>query len=95
MDSVPGYLKRSALRPAALGIPIISEVSAHAEIASWENSGVIFLPADGFADAVAKTVRDGRLLLAAGRKLRAFVGDSRWPSVARSSLQAAISAMPK
>ncbi len=81
------------LRPAAMGIPILSETSVHSEVASWEHSGVIFIPKDRFAETLADVLRDGRRLLAAGRRLQAFVNDPRWPGVARNTLLAAIAAL--
>ena len=81
------------LRPAAMGIPILSETSVHSEVASWEHSGVIFISKDKFAETLADVLRDGRRLLAAGRRLQAFVNDPRWPGVARSTLLAAIAAL--
>jgi hypothetical protein len=78
------------LRPAALGIPIISEVSCHSEIASWKDSGVIFLAEESFADDVAACANDRNRLLASSRRLKAFVDAPEWPSIAHAAMHKAI-----
>lgn len=78
------------LRPAALGIPILSEPSQHSEIASWKDSGVIFVPGESFAEGVAACVKDRDQLLTSSRRLKAFVDAPQWPDIARSAMQKAI-----
>jgi hypothetical protein len=78
------------LRPAALGIPIISETSQHSRIANWEQSGVIFLDSDNLPLEISNIMNQHTMLLSAGRKLRSFVEDPKWPITAREVIKAAI-----
>lgn len=71
------------LRPASMGIPIISEMSSHASVASWEDSGVIFLQDNDFAASVREVLDNRRLLLQASRQLIAFTQDAKWPAVVK------------
>lgn len=77
------------LRPAALGIPIISETSRHSEIASWSNSGVIFVDENNLSEGIAKIFENPYSLLSASRKLRSFVDDPKWPGTAASVMHKA------
>jgi len=78
------------LRPAALGIPIISDQSLHPKIASWEDSGVIFLPRHDFSQAAAQAVHNPDRMLIASQQLLAFVDDPKWPALAREVMLSAI-----
>ncbi len=78
------------LRPAALGMPIISEISRHSCVASWEESGIIFLDPDRLTSSVVEHLSNTASLMSAGRKLRAFVEDPKWPQIAASVISHAV-----
>jgi hypothetical protein len=60
------------LRPMAMGIPLISEVSSMPASGDWDDCGIIFVPTDGFGAAVKRIVADPDRHLVAARKAVQF-----------------------
>lgn len=70
-----------ALRPTALGIPMISEPSILPKTVNWKESGVFFTGENFCADA-ANTVRNPEKLIELSRKSILFTQRNDWKAIA-------------
>lgn len=82
------------LRPLAMGIPIISEVSTLPLIGDWEDSGIHFIPTAGFGQAV-KAILDAppEVHMTAARKAVQFTNRTVNATYVREAMQRAIAAL--
>lgn len=81
------------LRPAALGMPIFSDVSIHPGKVNWADSGIFFLPREGFAQSVSAILRDSERMLDASQRMLQFVNDAQWPKWADYIMQQTLFAL--
>lgn len=81
------------LRPAAMGIPIFSDVSIHTGKVNWADSGIFFLERENFADALIALLHDSDQMLDASQRIQQFVNDAAWTAFADHVMQQALQAL--
>lgn len=82
------------LRPMAMGIPVLSEASSLPASGDWNDSGVIFLPTEGFGRAARRIIDDPDQHLVAARKAVQFTHRPANAIKVRQVLESAIAALP-
>ena len=78
-----------ALRPCALGIPMVSEQSCLPLHADWSASGICFAAYDDLVGRVTTLLDQPDLQLLATRQTQAFLGGHDWRTSALSAMQEA------
>ena len=76
------------LRPLAMGIPVLSEVSVLPDVVDWRESGVLFLEGQ-FSQQAATAIKNSDLLQETARAGIRFTSDLKWPELAVSVLDKA------
>lgn len=78
------------LRPMALGIPILSEISLFPSCVNWHNSGIVFCNKEELAIKARALVDHIPAQQSALRRMQHFMADHRLPNLAREILQATL-----
>lgn len=78
------------LRPLAMGIPIISEDSTLPSLGDWQDSGIIYVPTEGFGKGVRRVLDTPDQHAVAARKAILFTHRSANADYIRKAMDAAI-----
>jgi hypothetical protein len=74
------------LRPLAMGIPVISEVSQLPENPNWVHSGVLFADFDTLANEATNYLANKNLLLISSKTTNAFIHSENHLSTAKTTM---------
>lgn len=72
------------LRPLAMGMPIVSEISQMTKLVDWSQSGVYFCEYDHISDCCQNLLDHPELVNQAIRKTQRFIHNKDWVDIARN-----------
>ncbi len=72
------------LRPLAMGIPVVSELSHLPATVDWTHSGIVFCVYEEIPDRCEQLARDHELALNSIRKTQHFINRADWADIARA-----------
>jgi hypothetical protein len=71
------------LRPLAMGMPIVSELSHLPNLVDWGQSGIFFCEYDDIPNLCKKLINNPKLLIDSNRKTQHFINRKYWSELAR------------
>lgn len=79
------------IRPLSMGVPVISEVSTLPVIGEWQDSGILFIPTEGFGRAVKEIIdAPPEVHMTAARKSMQFTNRAANAAHVRETMQRVI-----
>jgi hypothetical protein len=74
------------LRPLAMGMPVVSEVSQLPKLVDWHQSGIFFCEYDQIVDCCQNLLDNPKLVNQAIRKTQHFVHNKDWIEITRNTI---------